>query len=250
MKDFILEFNGVTLHSPSDNQLLSLLSYPTSLQIRDLHFIAVSSINASNSQPELRRILNDGYSIVDSKPLALALRMLGYDCRNMRGTDFLRLAIESERGMNRHFFIGSTQETIEKIRMKAATINRLFEITGSISPDFRADFADQYKEWNFLIQKSKATIIWIGLGSPKQDFVAADLARHFDLNTIAVGAAFDFFSGTKKEAPRIFQRASLEWLYRLISEPTRLWRRYLIGNLIFLRIFAWQFLIKQFRSLK
>jgi N-acetylglucosaminyldiphosphoundecaprenol N-acetyl-beta-D-mannosaminyltransferase len=76
-------------------------------------------------------------------------------------------------------------------------------------------------------------IVWVGLGTPKQDFVAHELASRLDSTIVAVGAAFDFYSGTKKQAPRWIQATYLEWLFRLLSEPKRLWKRYLIGNIGF-----------------
>jgi N-acetylglucosaminyldiphosphoundecaprenol N-acetyl-beta-D-mannosaminyltransferase len=86
-----------------------------------------------------------------------------------------------------------------------------------------------------LINASKADILWIGLGSPKQDFW---MAMHRPLLDVPVivgsGAAFDFLAGTKPQAPRWMQRSGLEWLFRLMCEPKRLWRRYLIGNTLFL----------------
>ena len=84
------------------------------------------------------------------------------------------------------------------------------------------------------ILKSDAEIVWVGLGTPKQDYEAARLAGRLSMVFIAVGAAFDFVAGHKNEAPTLVQRAGLEWAYRLISEPRRLWRRYLFGNVRFL----------------
>lgn len=80
---------------------------------------------------------------------------------------------------------------------------------------------------------SSADIVWVGLGTPKQDFEVKRLA-HAGFTAAAVGAAFDFSAGTKREAPEWMTRVSLEWLYRFASEPARLWRRYLIGNIVFL----------------
>ena len=81
-------------------------------------------------------------------------------------------------------------------------------------------------------------IVWVGLGTPKQDFVAARLVAATNVTCVAVGAAFDFLAGTKREAPGWVQWCGLEWLFRLMTEPRRLWRRYLLGNARFLRIAA------------
>ena len=77
-------------------------------------------------------------------------------------------------------------------------------------------------------------MVWVGLGTPKQDVIAAQLAQKSDLTFVAIGAAFDFIAGTKRQAPRMMREHGLEWLFRLASEPRRLWKRYLLGNAIFL----------------
>jgi N-acetylglucosaminyldiphosphoundecaprenol N-acetyl-beta-D-mannosaminyltransferase len=84
------------------------------------------------------------------------------------------------------------------------------------------------------IRSASPDIVWVGLGTPKQDFEVSRLASE-GFMAIAVGAAFDFSAGTKKTAPSWMTTAGLEWLYRFGSEPRRLWRRYLVGNVIFLK---------------
>ncbi|KRE74505.1 hypothetical protein ASG77_07320 [Arthrobacter sp. Soil762] len=76
--------------------------------------------------------------------------------------------------------------------------------------------------------------MWVGLGTPKQDWEARRLAASIGATTIAVGAAFDFAAGTVKEAPKWVRLIGFEWFFRLCSQPKRLWRRYLIGNFEFL----------------
>jgi N-acetylglucosaminyldiphosphoundecaprenol N-acetyl-beta-D-mannosaminyltransferase len=85
-----------------------------------------------------------------------------------------------------------------------------------------------------LILESKADIVWVGLGTPRQDFECARITKELGLTTVAVGAAFDFFSGLKKESPKWMTKLGLEWIFRFASEPKRLWRRYLVGNFVFL----------------
>ena len=81
-----------------------------------------------------------------------------------------------------------------------------------------------------MLRASGAHILWVGIGSPRQDqWMSAHLGRVGAPVLIGVGAAFDFLSGRKRQAPRWIQRSGFEWLYRLINEPGRLWRRYLLG---------------------
>jgi N-acetylglucosaminyldiphosphoundecaprenol N-acetyl-beta-D-mannosaminyltransferase len=86
-----------------------------------------------------------------------------------------------------------------------------------------------------VVRASGANVVWLGMSSPKQDFEAQRLAQALPGLVLAVGAAFDFVAGTQKEAPRWIQKSGFEWLFRLLSNPRRLWRRYLIGNVVFLR---------------
>jgi N-acetylglucosaminyldiphosphoundecaprenol N-acetyl-beta-D-mannosaminyltransferase len=109
-------------------------------------------------------------------------------------------------------------------------------IVGMISPPFHpltdAERADQ----DSAINASDADVVWVGLGTPKQDFEAQRVCDECGVTTVAVGAAFDFVAGTKPEAPNWMRRLSLEWVFRLLTEPRRLWKRYLFGNTRFITI--------------
>ena len=90
-----------------------------------------------------------------------------------------------------------------------------------------------------MLRAVRPHIMWVGLGAPKQELWMASVAGSLDVPImIGVGAAFDFLAGTKRAAPRVMSRLGLEWLFRLASEPTRLWRRYLVGNSTFLWLLA------------
>lgn len=108
------------------------------------------------------------------------------------------------------------------------------EIVGTYSPPFRSLSEAELDAQDELILRSGADIVWVGLGTPKQDHEVRRLADSLHVTACAVGAAFDFTAGTKREAPKWMTRVGLEWTFRLISEPRRLWKRYLIGNFVFL----------------
>ncbi|AOY70090.1 N-acetylglucosaminyldiphospho-UDP N-acetyl-beta-D-mannosaminyltransferase [Arthrobacter sp. ZXY-2] len=84
------------------------------------------------------------------------------------------------------------------------------------------------------IRDASPDIVWVGLGTPKQDFATTMLAEETRINCVGVGAAFDFLAGCQPEAPKIFQKSGTEWIFRFMSEPRRLWRRYTFGNIRFL----------------
>jgi len=103
-------------------------------------------------------------------------------------------------------------------------------IVGVESPKF-GDLSDiDLDDAAGRFESAGAQIVWVGLGTPRQDIVAARLAERSNLTFVAIGAAFDFLAGTKRQAPRFMREHGLEWLFRLLAEPRRLWKRYLVGN--------------------
>jgi N-acetylglucosaminyldiphosphoundecaprenol N-acetyl-beta-D-mannosaminyltransferase len=134
-------------------------------------------------------------------------------------------------------FLGSTEETLSKLSERLLTDSKFSigrEKIFTISPPFVA-LSDDYMDWlaKTILEKD-IRLIWVGMGTPKQDYLAELLTARTEVTTVAVGAAFDFLAGTKTEAPKMMTRLGIEWLYRLATEPRRLWKRYLIGNLVFI----------------
>jgi N-acetylglucosaminyldiphosphoundecaprenol N-acetyl-beta-D-mannosaminyltransferase len=103
-------------------------------------------------------------------------------------------------------------------------------VAGFDSPPFRPPSAPELADRDERIIASGATLVWVGLGTPKQDQEVRRLADSVPVTALAVGAAFDFLAGTKAQAPLWVQRSGLEWAFRLATEPRRLARRYLWGN--------------------
>lgn len=134
----------------------------------------------------------------------------------------------------RHFFLGSTPQTLALLESQARRAFPGIVIAGSYSPPFAAIDDEYVADCAARIRSTAPDIVWIGLGTPKQDELGAALARQLDVVSVNVGAAFDFLAGTVREAPVWVQKSGFEWMYRLLTEPRRLWRRYLIGNLRFL----------------
>ncbi|WID99615.1 WecB/TagA/CpsF family glycosyltransferase [Bosea vestrisii] len=100
-------------------------------------------------------------------------------------------------------------------------------VAGTFSPPFRPASADEDEETVRMINEARPDIVWVGLSTPKQEYwMAGHLGRIDAPVMIGVGAAFDFLAGTKRQAPAWMQKRGLEWLFRLLSEPRRLWRRY------------------------
>lgn len=148
---------------------------------------------------------------------------------------FLEVARQGVEHGLRHYLYGSTDEVL------AALVDGLrasipgVDIVAVESPPFRDLDEGELDEVVHRFEASGAHIVWIGLGTPRQDLLIQRLRARSDATFVAVGAAFDFVGGSKQRAPVIMQRLGLEWVHRLFSEPGRLWRRYLVGNLRYLR---------------
>ena len=136
----------------------------------------------------------------------------------------------------RVMFLGSSEEVLALIRERAAVDYPHLDII-TYSPPFKPEFSDEENQAMIgAINHADPDLLWIGMTAPKQEKWAY---RHWDELNIhchcgTIGAVFDFYAGTVKRAPLWWQRHSLEWLYRLIKEPRRMWRRYLLGNAKFL----------------
>jgi len=135
----------------------------------------------------------------------------------------------------RHFLYGGTESTLEKLQQKLLELYPAIKIVEAYAPPFKTGVWTEDQEIIDRINNSEADIIWVGLGSPKQDFW---LQLHRPLLhapvIVGAGAAFDFLSGVKPQAPKWMQQIGMEWFFRLCSEPKRLWKRYLIGNSLFI----------------
>lgn len=133
-------------------------------------------------------------------------------------------------------FLGSSEKVLKLIRQKAAIVYPNLEVV-TYSPPYKPQFTVE-DDLNMVkaINDANPNLLWIGMTAPKQEkWAYANWDRlniHCHVGT--VGAVFDFFAGTYKRAPMIWQRLGLEWLYRLLKEPRRMWRRYIIGNMLFL----------------
>lgn len=177
-------------------------------------------------------------NLPDGKPLVWIAHWLGIDTltRRVYGPELMGAAIDVGQGLRtRHYLYGGTEQVLTTLRERIAERWPGAEVVGAESPPFR-DLSDD--ELSAAIERMAmlhAEVVWVGLGTPKQDLVVDRLAAISPERAyIAIGAAFDFLAGSKRQAPGFMREHGLEWLFRLATEPGRLWRRYLIGNTIFL----------------
>ena len=143
--------------------------------------------------------------------------------------------ISKEKGY-RHFFYGSTQNTIYDMRRALERDYPGMTIAGMYSPPFRPLTEEEDRKIIEMINSANADFVWVGLGAPKQERWMYEHRNKINAVMLGVGAGFDYFAGYIKRAPKWMQALSLEWFYRLLQDPMRLWNRYITTNIKFLKL--------------
>jgi len=198
------------------------------------HYVCVTGVHGiieSRSDHALREIHNKaGLVVPDGMPLVWMTRWLGYpQVQRVYGPDLmLAVTVTSAKHGYRHFYYGGAPGLAEKLRDALALAHPGLNVVGTLSPPFRDLTPEEDAAIVAEINAAQPDIVWVGLSTPKQErWMASHLHRVNAPVMIGVGAAFDFLAGTKRQAPAWMQRSGLEWLFRLATEPRRLWRRYL-----------------------
>lgn len=194
----------------------------------------VSTIVDCQHDSAYRDVVNAADMVTpDGMPVAWLVRSKGYPyVERTYGPDLMRVVCR--RPGLRHYFLGGTPEVMGPLSRNLQKDRSGINIVGMYSPPFRLQAQPEDKAVISAINAAKPDILWVGLGSPKQDFWMNMHRSCLDVPVmVGVGAAFDFLAGTKPQAPRWMQRTGFEWLFRLCCEPKRLWKRYLIGNSLF-----------------
>ena len=135
------------------------------------------------------------------------------------------------------FFMGSSEKVLELIRKRAAVDYPNIKVE-TYSPPYKPEFSEEDNKGIIeAINKANPDLLWIGMTAPKQEKWTYTHWKELDIHCHVgtIGAVFDFFAGTVERAPLWWQEHGLEWLYRLLKEPKRMWRRYIIGNTLFLK---------------
>ncbi|WP_375400964.1 WecB/TagA/CpsF family glycosyltransferase [uncultured Amnibacterium sp.] len=181
--------------------------------------------------------VGDGWNLPDGRPISWISKLRGDSpaLDQVRGPQlFLDVcAAGVDRGL-RHYLLGGAPEVLEQLQKALRDRFPGIDIVGAASPPFRSQSELELVERDRAIAASGAQVVWVGLGTPKQDVEAERLAHSLPVVAVAVGAAFDYAAGTLREAPRWLRTLGLEWAFRLAVEPARLWRRYLFGSARFL----------------
>lgn len=239
-KDFITTNNilGVNIAVTNMNETLELIC--NNLQDLKGEYICVSNVHTTvmaHDEDGYRKVQNEAViALPDGAPLSKYSRKKGYaQAERVTGPDLMKniLSLSAEREY-RHFFYGSTQETLDKLKEVISEKYPGVIIAGMISPPFRPISPEEDKAFVEQINSSGADFVWVGLGAPKQEIWMNEHRGRINSLMIGVGAAFDYECGNIKRAPEWMQKLSLEWLYRLMQDPARLFKRYFVTNTKFL----------------
>lgn len=171
-------------------------------------------------------------TLPDGAPLSSYLRKHGNEeAMRVAGPDLMHKILQesAEHGW-KHFFYGSTEETLELLDKAIKENHPGAAVTGMISPPFRVLTQEEDDNYIKMINDAKPDFVWVGLGAPKQEIWMAEHENKINAIMVGVGAAFNFEAGNVKRAPKWMQKLSLEWLFRLSQDPKRLFKRYLITN--------------------
>lgn len=203
-------------------------------------YICVSNVHTtvmSYENEEYRKIQNSAaMALPDGAPLSSYSRRRGYkQAQRVTGPDLMLelFAVSREKGY-RHYFYGATEETLQSMRKVIERDYPGMEIAGMYAPPFRTLTPQEDAEIVEKINNSRPDFIWVGLGAPKQEEWMYQHMGQLQGVLIGVGAGFDYLAGYIKRAPHWMQKMSLEWLYRLLQDPRRLWRRYFTSNVKFI----------------
>lgn len=207
------------------------------------HFITltnVSSVMEANHHDSFRAILNSAdFSVPDGMPLVWLGRLRGNRLeRRVYGPDLmLDFCRETHQKAYRHFFFGGASGALEQLEKTMKSAFPSLRVVGAYSPPFRPLTPDEDARVVEMINCAAPDVLWVGLGCPKQERWMYDHKGCLKVPVmLGVGAAFDFFSGQVRQAPKWMREHGLEWLFRLWQEPKRLWRRYLLFNIEFISL--------------
>jgi N-acetylglucosaminyldiphosphoundecaprenol N-acetyl-beta-D-mannosaminyltransferase len=209
-------------------------------------YVCVATVNnvmEAHDDGRYLRVMNEADLVTpDGMPLVWGLRRMGIpQATRVYGPDLTPVVLDmaEAEGVPVGFYGGSPR-VLDALLATVAGRWPDLRVAHASSPPFRDLSAEEDEEITLSIVASGVRILFVGLGCPKQEQWMADHRDRLPAVMVGVGAAFDFLAGTKRQAPRLLQRAGLEWAFRLAMEPRRLWRRYLRHNPRFALLFGRQ----------
>lgn len=219
------------------NMAMAVAMFDAWIARRERQYVCITGVHGvmeSQRDPALRAILcRSGLTAPDGMPLVWLSKLQGFrQVQRVYGPDLmLALCARSLETGYRHFLYGGDEELVEALAARLHQRYAGLQIVGAYAPPFRPVTPEEDADIVRMINDARPDVVWIGLSTPKQErWMAAHSRRITAPVLVGVGAAFDFNAGCKRQAPPWMQRSGLEWFFRLVQEPKRLWRRYLLNN--------------------
>lgn len=207
--------------------------YPLQIVTLNIDFLRIANIDK-----EFKEICKNSYIVVPDGIGIILLLKLKYkiDISRITGNDILNIILNLSTSKKLKIaLLGSSNSTLLNIKNKIKINNLNVEVTNLISPPLNFEENEKLnREVIEQLSKSKPDILFVALGCPRQEKWIDKHKNDIGFNIgIGIGAALDFFAGSKKRSPHLLQKFGMEWLWRLISEPKRLFRRYIINDIPF-----------------
>lgn len=193
--------------------------------------IAMNAEKILKKDEKLREIINNNIGYPDGVGAVMALKQKGLDAVKIPGSEFWLDIINRYQNEKSFYLIGSTQEvidnTVKKLKLQYPNLNILGHRDGFIDEEAK-------EKLKRTLQNLKPDVIYVAQGSPRQEILMNELIKLHPALYMGLGGSFDIYGGDKKRAPKIFLDLHLEWLYRLLKEPTRFGRQLVLAKFLFL----------------
>jgi N-acetylglucosaminyldiphosphoundecaprenol N-acetyl-beta-D-mannosaminyltransferase len=236
----VVRIGGIPITAVTYEEALDIfVGAPAAGRKLAVHFCTAHTIVESIDDERLRTgLLHDGFDVPDGVPLTWVGRVRGHRIERVCGLDVLPDLADRGRTVGlRHFFYGGDEGAAQQLATTLADRFPGMVVAGTETPPFRPLTPEEDEAMITRLNRARPDVVWVGLGTPKQDLWLADHRDRLDAALLmAVGAAFDIVGGRRPRAPRLMQKTGTEWLFRLIQEPRRLLRRYTTVNARFLWI--------------
>lgn len=227
--------NAVEVCATTREQFVKeIFALPTTPVSATVDFIGVPAVVAAKEDPVIANVYSKcTFAAMDGMPLVKLAKKQGIKCERCAGPDVMKpIFIESIKKEKTHYFYGGkNDEVLKKLKENLERDYPGIQIVGMYSPPFRPLTIEEENKICAEITSCNPDFLWVGIGAPKQEIW---MQEHRDKipNTVmlGVGAAFNFYAGVLDKAPEWIENMNLEWFYRLIKEPKRLWKRYIIGG--------------------
>lgn len=230
----MIAFNDVKVNNKKIHAFLTRMDFLDFIEDKHQILIALNAEKLIKNHSEIDKLINENIGYPDGIGAVMALRRKGVKAVKIPGAEFWLDIIERYQSQKSFYFIGATQGVIEKTMKKLKKDFPELNIKG-----FRNGFMKEvdFPEVIIHFKEQRPDVIFVAMGSPKQEILMKKMLAEYSALYMGLGGSFDVYSGFKKRAPKIFQKLGLEWLYRLLKEPTRITRQITLVKFFFKIIF-------------